>query len=182
MEIAIGIIGILVAILLYVIPEYRRKHNERPNLDLEIIYDGSTSSELRLSDKNNPYLNPLLVIDGNQAIRIYRLEFRAKLILRNNSNYTAYYPEIKIVGKTKFTRIDKLNLLKPINNNDEIILAATFTKEEECKGSERTQIQGFPQEFDALQIHISFKNHYGKKFVKNFDYSNKEFQNRFIES
>ena len=49
-------------------------------------------------------------IDGNNAIRFFELTWKFKLIMRNNSDNTAYYPKVYFdKSKPKFTKIDPLN-------------------------------------------------------------------------
>lgn len=180
MGIALAIISIVVAILLAIIPGYFKKWKDKPNIDLELIPNGGGSKPLGYSNKNN--YNKSIDLDIEEAIKVFELEYKFKIRLRNNSNFVAYYPKLKTLNNVDFTEIEELNNLIPISNSDDIILKAKYIKVEECKGFERTKIKGIPIELENLKIQIEFKNHSGVTFYKLFDLSNKENSNKFINS
>lgn len=180
MGIALAIISIVVAILLVVLPGYFKKWKDKPNIDLELIPNGGGSTPIGYSNKNIYDQN--IDLDIREAIKVFELEYKYKIRLRNNSNFIAYYPKIKTLYNIDFTEIEELNNLIPISNSDDIILKAKYVKIEECKGHERTQVKGIPIELKNLKIQIEFKNHSGVTFYKLFDLSNKENPNRFINS
>ena len=68
MEIAIGVVGVLLTILIALVPYLKKKYGERPKLEIEIIYDSVASRPVGLSSKND---NSKGYIDANDAIRIF---------------------------------------------------------------------------------------------------------------
>ena len=111
--------------------------------------------------------------------KIFQLTRKFKLIIRNNSDITAYYPKIKFSpSKPKFTKIDTINELKPITNIEYIELEAEYSKFEECQGKDRTKTVGMPDELKDLKILIESKNGKKKKFYTLFNMEKQE--NNFI--
>ncbi len=176
---ALAILSIIVAILLVLVPGYFKKWNEKPNLDLEFVPSPGSSKPLGYSNKNIP--NENFEIDISEAIKIFELEYKYKIRLRNNSNYMAYYPKIKVLNNIGFAKIDELNSLIPISNIDDIILKANYIKIEECKGYERTNVGGIAKELENLKIQIEFKNNSGVTFYKLFDLADKINPNKFLK-
>ena len=173
----IGIISIVIAIIIALIPYIRNRYFLGPELTIEIIPDGGMSSPRGLSSKNK--VNAEGYIDGNNAIRIFELTWRFKLIIRNNSDNTAYYPKIHFISsKQKFTRIDRLNELKPLTNIENIELQAEYSKFEQCQGNDRTKTTGIPKELEDLKILIESKN--GRKMKFFTLYCIEKNQNKFI--
>lgn len=98
----IGIISIMVAVIIAFIPFLRSRYFLGPELTIEIIrewwYEFSNRIKFQEQSTDEGY------IDGNTGIRIFELTWRFKLIIRNNSDNTAYYPKIHFVqSKQKFT-------------------------------------------------------------------------------
>lgn len=175
----IGIISIIVAVIIAFIPLLRSRYLLGPELTIEIIPDCGMSSPRGLSSKNK--VTDEGYIDGNTAIRIFELTWRFKLIIRNNSDNTAYYPKIHFIqSKPNFTKIDTLNELKPIINTENIELKAEYSKFEECQGKDRTKTTGIPEELKDLKILIESKN--GKKMKFYTLYSIEKNENKFIRT
>ncbi len=173
----IGIISIVIAIIIASIPYVRNRYLLGPELTIEIIPDGGMSSPRGLSSKNK--VNAEGYIEGNNAIRIFELTWRFKLIIRNNSDNTAYYPKILFISsKPKFTKIDSINELKPLTNIENIELKVEYSKFEECQGKDRTKTTGIPNELKDLKIIIESKN--GKKMKFYTLYCIEKNENKFI--
>jgi uncharacterized membrane protein YqiK len=66
MEIIIGVIGIIVGIIVAVVPFLWKRYIARPELTIEIIKDGGSSSARGLSHKNK--VDEEGYIDGRTAI------------------------------------------------------------------------------------------------------------------
>ena len=167
----IGIISILVVIIIAFIPYIRNKYFLGPELTLEIIPEGGMSSPVGLSSKN--IVNDEGNIEGNNAIRIFRLTWRFKVIIRNNSDSTAYYPKLHFIDSNpKFTKIDPLNELQPIINTQPKELKSEYSKFEECQGKDRTKTTGIPEDFSNLKIFIESKNGKKMKFYTLYSVAN----------
>lgn len=173
----IGIISIVIAIIIASIPYIRHKYFFGPELTIEIIPNGGMSSPRGLSSKNK--LTEEGYIDGNTAIRIFELTWKFRLVIRNNSDNTAYYPEIHFISsKPNFTKIEPINKLKPLTNTENIELKAEYSKFEECQGKDRTKTTGIPDELKDLKILIESKN--GKKMKFFTLYCIDKNENKFI--
>lgn len=181
MEIVIGIAGIVVGILIAVIPYFRRKYFLRPELTIEIIKDGGSSSPRGLSAKNK--VNEEGYIDGHTAIRVFELTWRFKIRITNNSDFTAFYPHLEFnPNGPKFKIIDKLNSLQPIKPTEPIELKAEYNKYEEKSGQDRTNVgRHMPPEFEDLGILLEYQNSKKSKFYTLYDYNTDGNKNRFLK-
>lgn len=179
MEIAIGIIGIIVGLILAIIPYFRSKYYLRPELTIEIVSNGGMSSPLGLSN-NNDFSKGY--VEADTANRIFELTWKFNVIITNNSDLTAFYPEIEFNPKgPKFTQIDKLNKLKPIKPTESLTLKAEYRKFEETTGKNRTQIgQAPPTEFGDLGLLLGYENSKKRRFFTLFNYSLTDNKNKFL--
>lgn len=176
-NVLIGIISIFVAIIIAITPWIKKKYFTRPELTIELVYNDGLNLNLGLSHKNDLSLG---YIEGDKAIHVWSLIWKMKLIIRNNSDITAYYPEILFKNDAlNFTKIDQLNKLKPISNISEIILNCQYQKYCESIPDERPELKKFPQEFDNLEILLQYKNSAKMRFYTLFDFADKNEQNKF---
>lgn len=66
-------------------------------------------------------------IDGNTAIRVFELTWKFKIRITNNSDLTAFYPELEFnPNGPKFTLTDKLNNLEPIKPAETVELKVEY--------------------------------------------------------
>lgn len=173
----IGIISIGIAIIIALIPYARNRYFLGPELTIEIIPDGGMSAPRGLSSKNKVTAEGY--IDGNTAIQIFELTWKFKLVIRNNSDNTAYYPKIYFnSSQPSFTKIDSINELKPLTNTENIELKAEYLKFEECQGKDRTETTGIPDELKDFKILIESRNGKKMKFYTLYSFENNE--NKFI--
>jgi len=173
----LGIIAIIISIMIALFPYVRNRYFLGPELTIEIIPNGGNSLSRGLSSKNK--VNADGHIDGNNAIEIFELSWEFRVIIRNNSDNTAYYPKILFISsKPKFTKIDSLNELNPIVNTDSIELKAEYSKFEECQGKDITTTTGIPDELKNLKILIESRN--GKKMKFYTLYCVEKNKNQFI--
>jgi hypothetical protein len=181
MEILIGIASIIIGVLIAIIPYIRRKYFLRPELTIEIIKDGGSSSPRGLSPKNK--VNEEGYIDGNTAIRVFELTWRFKVRITNNSDLTAFYPDLEFnPNGPKFTVIDKLNSLLPIKPTESITLKVEYRKYEEKTGQERTNVgRDMPPEFSDLGLLLGCQNSKKSRFYTLYDYSGEGNKNTFLK-
>jgi len=181
MEIAIGIASLIIGILIAVIPYFRRKYFLRPELTIEIIKDGGFSSPRGISSKNK--VNEEGYIDGNTAIRVFELTWKFKVRITNNSDLTAFYPDLEFnPNGPKFTLIDKLNSLQPIKPTEAIELKVEYRKYEEKTGQERTNVgRDMPPEFNDLGLLLGYQNSKKSKFYTLYDYNGEGNKNAFLK-
>lgn len=174
----IGILGIIVGLIIAVVPFLWKRYVSRPELTIEIIKDGGSSSPRGLSHKN--IVNEEGYIDGRTAIRVFELTWKFQIQVTNNSELTAFYPELTFnPNGPKFNLIDKLNTLQPIKPTETIILKAEYKKYEEKTGEERTAVgRQMPEEFSALGLLLMYKNSHKSKFYTLFDFNQKT--NKFL--
>jgi len=180
-NILIGIISIIVAILISIIPWIKKKFFIRPELTIELIPYGGLNSNEGLSWKNDLSEG---YIEGEKAIHVWGLKWKFKIIIRNNSDVTAFYPKIyHIKSGIWFTWIDSLNNLKPIKNTDDNIeLNCEYQKYTESIPSKRPKIGKYPIEFQDLKMLLEYKNSAKIKFYTLFDFGNYMNNNKFYKS
>jgi len=181
MESLLGLLGIFVGILIAVIPYFRRKYFLRPELTIEIINDGGSSSPRGQSSKNK--VNQEGYIDGNTAIRVFELTWRFKIKITNNSDLTAFYPDLEFnPNGPKFMLIDKLNSLQPIKPTETIELKVECRKYEESTGQERTNVgRDMPLELNELGLLLRYQNSKKSKFYTLYDYHGDGNKNTFLK-
>jgi hypothetical protein len=176
-NVMIGIISIIVAIVIAIAPWIKKKFFTRPELTIELVFDSGLNANLGLSYKNDLSLG---YIEGDKAIHVWSLTWKMKLIIRNNSDITAHYPEIFLKNDALyFTKIDSLNKLKSITNTSEIVLNCEYQKYSESTPDERPELGGFPQEFEDLKILLQYKNSAKMRFYTLFDFADKKEHNKF---
>lgn len=180
MEIAIGILGILIGVVIAVIPFFRRKYVARPKMTIEIIKQGGTSAPRGFSHNNT--VNSEGYIDANDAIRIFELIWQFKIRITNNSELTAFYPVLDFnPNGPKFTLIDKLNKLQPIKASENIELKVEYKKYEEKRGQERTDVgTEMPEEFSDLGLLLRYQNSYSRDFYTLYNFSDNK--NEFLKT
>ena len=179
MEIAIGIIGLILAIALALVPYLKKKYGDRPRLELEINHNGGSSSPRGLSPKNDISKG---YIDRDDAIQVFELTWKMKLKIRNNSDIAAYYAKMYYTKDSpRFTELDKFPT-KPILNSDDITLTGNYRTFEECKGCQRTKIGGTPKTFVDLKIILQYQNSHGTTFYSLYDHGQSENKNRHPKS
>lgn len=180
MEILIGIIGIIVGLVIAVVPYFWKMYIARPEVTIEIIKNGGISSPRGFSHRNK--VNEEGYIDGNNAIRIFELIWHFKIRITNNSDLTAFYPELKFnPNGPKFFLLDKLNYLQPIKPTETVELNAEYRKYEEVMGKDRTDLgRENPKEFNDLGILLSYQNSNKSKFNTLYDFNADEKKNLFI--
>jgi hypothetical protein len=171
MEIMIGILGIIVGLIIAIVPFLWKRYISRPEVTIEILKDGGLSFPKGLSHNNT--VNEEGYIDANNAIRIFELTWRFKIKITNNSDLTAFYPELMFnPSGPKFTQIDKLNRLQPIKPTETIELNVEYRKYEEKKGYERTNVgREMPTEFSDLGLLLIYKSSHKIAFYTLYNFS-----------
>lgn len=171
MDITIGIVGIILAIIIAIVPFLWKKYIERPEVTIEIINNRGSSSPKGFSSQNT--VNDEGYIDGNSAIMIFELTWNFNIRITNNSDLTAFYPILNFnPNGPKFTLIDKLNALQPIKSADTIELKFEYRKYEEKSGKERTLVGiEMPEEFTDLGLLLAYQNSHKRNFYTLYDFN-----------
>lgn len=172
-----AVISILVAIFIALIPHIRKAYLQGPELTIELLRNGGGSLPMGLSNKNIPDDDG--VIEMRNAIQIFRLTWNLVLIIRNNSEQTAYYPRM-VFGKDQaaFFSIDVLNEQEPIGSNGKITLTAVYQEVEEVKGEQRNKMIDLPPAIKDIQILLEYKNASKRTFYTH--YGNTDKSNIFL--
>lgn len=178
-NIMLGIIAIIVAIIIAIIPWIRKKFFIRPELTFELIPDGGLNSNEGFSWNNDLSKG---YIEGENAIHVWGLKWKYNLIIRNNSNVTAFYPKIyKESSGIWFTKMDSLNNLKPIKtSDDDIVLKCEYQKYTESIPSKRPKLDKYPVEFQNLKILLEYTNSAKIRFYTLFEFGNYINNNEFL--
>lgn len=155
-NIALTAISIGVGIIIAIIPFLWKKYFARPELTIELLRNGSSSFNSGISNKNDVSKG---YIDGNNAIYIFNIKWKFKIIIRNNSENIAFYPKLTLdTTNPKFTMITPLNELTPISMKEPVVLEAEYFKLEECKGQQRTDAGKFPEDLENMKLLLEYKN------------------------
>jgi hypothetical protein len=171
--------GFLGGLLIAIVPFFWKRYISRPEVTIDIIKDGGSSSPRGISHKN--IVTEEGYIDGNTAIRVFELTWRFHIKITNNSELTAFYPELTFnPNGPRFTLIDKLNSLQPIKPTETIVLNAEYRKFEEKIGQERTDVgRQMPEEFKELGLLMAYQSPQKSKFYTLFDFNEKT--NKFVK-
>ncbi|MBK0384519.1 hypothetical protein I5M32_16250 [Pedobacter sp. SD-b] len=173
------LLGFLGGLLIALVPYVWKKYISRPELTIEIIKDGGSSAPKGLSHKN--VVNEEGYIDSHTAIRVFELTWRFQIKITNNSELTAFYPELTFnPNGPKFNLMDKLNSLQPIKPTETIVLKAEYRIFEEKTGQERTDIgRQMPEEFEQLGLLLTYQSPQKTIFHTLFAFNEKT--NKFIK-
>jgi len=173
------LLSFLGGLLTAIVPFFWKRYISRPEVTIEIIKDGGSSSPRGLSHKN--VVTEEGFIDGNTAIRVFELTWRFQIKITNNSELTAFYPELSFnPNGPKFFLIEKLNSLQPIKPTETIVLKAEYRKFEEKTGQERTDVgRQMPEEFEDLGLLLAYQSPQKSKFYTLFDFNEKT--NKFVK-
>jgi len=178
-SIVIGILAVLVAFIGIIVPWIYRKYFRRPELTVEIVSNSSSSSEVGISPNNDLSKLPL---DARNTLYRYLFTWRYKLIIRNNSETTAFYPRIlHPINGIWFSKVEELNILEPIRHTDQAtIINCEYYKHFESIPAKRPRIKKFPNEFESLRILLEYKNSAKTKFYTIFSFNQYINNNEFV--
>jgi hypothetical protein len=173
-----GFISIILTLSLAIIIWARRRYYTRPELTIELVIDRTSSGQVAYG--NNQIADEIIgsgetaiyVFDAEKALRVFQLEWHMNIIIRNNSEFTAYYPKIHFKSnQAKFNCIESLNNQIPIASKGQVILKADYVELEETTGRNRTKIHGFPAALSNMEIYLEYKNAWKRTYVSIFNNS-----------
>ena len=173
MEILIGVLALITGLSTALVPYLWKRYITRPEITIQILLINFISSNLGLSSKNE--LNDEGFIDGNNAINMFELTWKFKIRITNNSDLTAFFPELKFnpAGPT-LKLIDSLDKYNPLKSAESIELSLEYKKFEEKTGKERTVAsRELPVELNHFGLLLSYQNSYKSKFYTLFNNSDK---------
>ncbi len=133
MEIGGAIVSGLRGFFGALIPPIKKKYFDQPKVYLVFNFNNASQRPQGLSSKNDS----LQAIAVPHVIYDYELRWEYDLLLRNNSEHTAY--NIKLISPTisnKFFLHPKLDTLKPLTENSEVPYSARFSDYFTGNGSE----------------------------------------------
>jgi hypothetical protein len=175
----IGVISVILAVLIPVAIWYRKSYLEGPELTIEFKRDGGNSAPIGHSNKNIPDADG--VIDMRDALQIFRLTWNFEIIIRNNSEYTAYYPQILFKeNQPTFFTIEELNMQESIASKGKAVIKAVYNELEEAKGTERSKMIDLPAVFNDMRILLEYRNGKKSKFFTLYNqmYKSNDFTRR----
>lgn len=176
-SITIGVIGLIITVAIALIPYFRRVYLVAPELTIDLLPDGGNSGNRGYSNKNDISKG---FVNIEEAIHIFEVTWKINIKITNNSNITAYYPEIMIFNQQLgFSSLDKLDRNRPIIENEQIVIKATYKIFEECTGRDRTQVKGLPDHLNDLKIIMSYYNPSKKPFYTVYSHTKTEKQNTY---
>lgn len=177
-NVIIGVSGLIIAIGLTLIPYIRKVYIIGPELTIELLSNGGSSGNRGLSGKNDTSKG---YIEGDKAIYVFEVTWNVNLKITNNSNITAYYPNLSFLNQQlSFSKLEQLDKNKPIQGNEQILLKGSYSMFEECEGKNRTKINGLPENFKGLKILLEYKNPHKKTFYTIFSNSKQTEKNKYL--
>lgn len=161
------ILSLFFLILFGIIPFIQKMYFLRPELTIEIIYEGLEAVPLGLSPNNEAVDG---VIDGEKAVYLFKSTWKYIIFIRNNSDQTAYNPQLFFSKfKPSFELKNNINRLRPITNKDEIQLKAEYTVYFQSTGRERAERnKTIPKEIDDINILLEYQNSSKRTFYTVF--------------
>jgi|WetSurMetagenome_2_1015567.scaffolds.fasta_scaffold169733_2 hypothetical protein len=179
-NILLGIIGLIITVGIALIPYFRKVYFLGPELTIEVLPDGGSSGNRGYSSKNDKSKGYLNV---EEAIHIFEVTWKIKIKITNNSTIIAYYPEIEFINQQLgFSNISELDRNKPIKENEQLVINATYKIFEECTGRDRTQIKGLPDHLKDLKIVLSYYNPSKKPFFTIYSHSKQSNRNKYTRT
>jgi len=165
------IIGAIRTFIGAILPPIRKIYFDQPRIYIVFQFAHSLKRPDGLSSKND-ITKPIVVTEG---IYHNKLEWEYHLYFRNNSEHTAY--NLKIVQPKvdrNFVLNPKLDSLKPLIPNSEVMYHAVFHDYYEGRGKDAMEvIKKGPKHFQDDFI-IEYTNAKGTKFYTYFSYSKED--------
>ncbi|MDP3462165.1 MAG: hypothetical protein Q8S18_05180 [Bacteroidales bacterium] len=175
--ILLATLTLILGIIYKITPWFWKRYVKRPELIIELVPTGGVYKKVGLSSKNDFSKK----YDVDTSIDKWELIWNYRLIIRNNTDMTAFYPKLKrYVFGVWFSKIELLNDLKPIKSTDkEISLSCEFVRYDECLTSTIPQLGKGPIEFQDLKILLWYKNSANIPFYTLFEFKDFKSKNRF---
>jgi hypothetical protein len=156
-----------------------------PILEVDLLGYGRSRSPRGMS-MNNPtelYQGQLVFVPGNKPIIHWALGWRYKLVIYNNSSYSAYNLKIESIGEVQFSEfenLDNINNIAPLGNKD---LKVTFNDWVESDHSVADEIlrPRFPDKFNNMLIlKLAYYDELRHEHISYVEFNNGEIINRKI--
>jgi len=149
------VLGILVTLLIALFPYLRKTFFQGPELTIEFKKGQTSSNSLGVIYNS--------LFDGLYDMRKEKLQYQYtwnfEIIIRNNSEYTAYYPKIFFKdNNSPFLTIENLNEQQPIGSKEKITLKAVYQEIEETTSDKRSKMIDLPIAITETQILLEYKN------------------------
>lgn len=145
------------------------QNKEIPRLEIELIPTGKWKRPRGLSPKNKANENGAVWL--RDVIYINEIGWKYELIIRNNSNYSAFYPELEF-KKGKFKNlINNLNKNKAIQPFEEITLNVKHSLILEATGKDAIKYMDstyLPDELENLTILLKYENETKDEIINKF--------------
>jgi len=159
-----------------IINETEKKSPKRPIIELELVPTGKGKKSRGISEKNSK--NEAIMV--TEVIRHFELHWDFQLIIRNNSSTTAYGISLDWVNG-EFDYLEKLNSMKPLLANEELILNCNVYQPFEGIGrdSKRMLTDKYPDKIKELFIKVNYKDEERNEFTSIFKIENGKQVNEF---
>lgn len=146
-----------------------------PKLDIEIVRDGGSSMPKGISSLNDPSITHYV----EDIIYCYEVKWKIIIKIRNNSEYTAFYPKLYFSKNSIILKkMDKLNRLEPIKATELKELKAEIVLFEEKTGKTRTNAGKLPTELSKIKLLLEYKNIFRIKYYTIYDFQESATQNK----
>ena len=177
-----AIISELKTLLGVLLPPLKKKYFDQPKIYVSIRKPGGDSKNNLGLSMNNEIKTEIIegkertFIDGNNALRFFKIDRQFQLNLHNNSEHHAY--NIKLIRPylTHECAIQPaINYLQPLKQNEAESFTLTFSAIHQVTGEESVRIFNTPSDyFSKNKVIIEYRNVRGTKFYTEFDQSKPE--------
>ena len=167
-NVIIGIVGIVVTILLFLIPYFLGAF-KKPRLEITMQRGRLLRTPEGIMPRNDVVADGY--IDRRQALRLMKLQWNISIVIRNHSDVTAYKPKLSFIkGGFEIGAIPQ----KPITNADEIALIGSYTSiVTEADDFITNFDEEFERIFNRLKLVVEFRNNFGTTYYTRYTYSDK---------
>ncbi|MFD2564801.1 hypothetical protein [Aquimarina rubra] len=160
---------LLGGLIYFLYPRYEAYFVKRPKLVIEI---SSNEGFTKLSKfiRYHPDTDRTKPVNRPEVIKIYRLEWRFDLTIRNNSEINAF--TVKMLQHRNLMNLSfnkEINPQKSLKSHQEEIIPFQFIKTIESTDAEfESHYTNIPSDFKDLMLLLEYENQYGKKFYSRY--------------
>lgn len=141
-----------------------------PKLIME-LYPNQGKTRLQIYIQYSPKNDTSLPMNRPEAMCIYEFEWKFDLMIRNNSEVTAYSTQIlQRVNKPELNFKLSLNINKAIQPHQEIKLPQVFSKVDTMHFERELHYVPTPSAFSDLLLLLKYENEYGLGFYSKYNF------------
>lgn len=157
--------------LLSLLLPYLKRKVQRPMIHVQVLKNRPKSEPKGFSSKN---VFTQKIPNADDTIRVYEINWKLNIIMRNNSEYPAYYPKVYYEKNLPHLRINPPNPYNPITSNSKIVLDGEIKCFIECLPKNRRDLEN-EKNLNILnqrKLLVEYANSSGMKFYTLYELEN----------